>query len=174
MLKFVAAALWICIATVGAVFYSFQATGATKDEGPKPLLGGLDYVSTSLISVPIIQNSTIQGYYLTKLVYTVDPRELAKLSVPAPALITDEVYSYLYANPQVDRDGDKPLDLDRFRNAVRDAINARIGSALIQEVLVEQLSYLSQDDIRDNAIRHRKAAAAAAQDAASGPASTEE
>ena len=174
MLKFVAAALWICIATVGAVFYSFQATGANKDEAPKPLLGGLDYVSTSLISVPIIQNSTIQGYYLTKLVYTVDPRELAKLSVPAPALITDEVYSYLYANPQVDRDGDKPLDLDRFRNAVRDAINARIGSALIQEVLVEQLSYLSQDEIRDNAIRRRKAAAAAAQDAASGPASTEE
>ncbi|CAM5464325.1 hypothetical protein ATER59S_03043 [Aquamicrobium terrae] len=173
MVKFIVAALWICAVTIGAVFYSFQAAGERKDEAPKPLLGGLDYVSTSMISVPLIRDSAIQGYFLTKLVYTVEPAELAKLSVPAPALITDEVYSYLYAHPQIDLDGKTPLDLDAFRNSVRDAINARVGSTFVHEVLVEQMSYLSQDEIRDNAIRRRKAAAAAAQDAASGYAAEE-
>ena len=103
MLKFIAAAIWICVITVGAVFYSFQAAGERgAGQPPKPLLGGLDYVKTDIISVPLVRDSAVQGYFLTNLVYTVDPAQIKKLSVPAPALITDQIYSYLYQNPQID------------------------------------------------------------------------
>lgn len=170
MFRFAAAALWICAVTVGAVFYSFQTSAERDGEPPRPLLGGLDYVSTDMISVPLIKESAIQGYFLTKLVYTADPAELAKLSVPAPALITDEVYSFLYANPQIDFSQQKTIDLDNFRKSVRDAINARVGSNLINEVLIDQLSYLSQEDIRDNAIKRRRGAtSSAAKSAAAEP-----
>ncbi len=170
MIKFVVAALWICAVTVGAVFYSFQAAGERKDDPPKPLLGGLDYISTNMMSVPIIRNSAIQGYFVAKLVYTVEPAELAKLSVPALSLITDEVYTYLYANPQIDLTQRPTIDLDQFRKTVRDAINARVGSNLVHEILIDQMRYLSQDDIRDNAIKRRRNTAAAAQEQApSGP-----
>ena len=66
------------------------------------MLGGLDYVKTDIISVPLIRDSKIDGYFLTKLVYTVEPAEIKKLSIPAEALMTDQVYSYLYSNPQID------------------------------------------------------------------------
>ncbi len=89
MLKFIAAAIWICVITVSAVFYSFQAAGERgADQPPKPLLGGLDYVKTDIISVPLVRDAAVQGYFLTNLVYTVDPAQVKKLSVPAPALIT--------------------------------------------------------------------------------------
>ena len=55
MIKFIAAAIWICAATLGAVFYSFQMSAAkpATEEAAKPLLGGLDYVKTDVISVPV-------------------------------------------------------------------------------------------------------------------------
>jgi hypothetical protein len=158
VIKFIVAALWICAATLGAVFYSFQAAGQRGvGEPPKPMLGGLDYVKTDIISVPLIRNSRIDGYFLTKLVYTVEPDQIKKLSIPAPALITDQVYSYLYSNPQIDFTKKDTIDLDAFRSGVRDAVNTRVGAKLVSEVLIEQIDYLSKDEIRDNAIRRRAA-----------------
>jgi hypothetical protein len=160
MIKFIAAALWICAATLGAVFYSYQVAGArAAGEPPKPFLGGLDYIRTDIISVPLVHDSRIDGYFLTRLVYTVEPGEMKKLSVPAEALITDEVHSYLYKNPQVDFSKKDTIDLDAFRSGVRDAVNTRVGAKLVSEVLIEQIDYLSKDEIRDNAIRRRAAAA---------------
>lgn len=157
MIKFIAAALWICAATVGAVFYSYQAAGARGEgEAPKPLLGGLDYVDTDIISVPLIRDSAIKGYFLTKLVYTVEPAEMAKLSVPASALMTDQVYSYLYSNPQIDFTKASTIDIDAFRKNIRDTINARVGSEIVRDVLVDQVNFLSKDEIRDNAIKRRE------------------
>ena len=41
VIKFIAAAIWICAATLGAVFYSFQAAGERGvGETPKPTPGG--------------------------------------------------------------------------------------------------------------------------------------
>ncbi|AZO51133.1 MAG: hypothetical protein EOS58_02915 [Mesorhizobium sp.] len=159
MIKFIAAAIWICAATLGAVFYSFQAAGkAGVGEPPKPMLGGLDYVKTDIISVPLIRDARIDGYFLTKLVYTVEPEQIKKLSIPADALITDQVYSYLYANPQVDFTKKDTIDLDAFRKSIQDSINARVGVELVHEVLIDQVNFLSKDEIRDNAIRRRKGA----------------
>ncbi|TGP23777.1 MULTISPECIES: hypothetical protein [unclassified Mesorhizobium] len=165
MIKFIAAALWICAATLGAVFYSFQAAGERGvGEPPKPMLGGLDYVKTDIISVPLVRDAKIDGYFLTKLVYTVEPDQMKKLSIPAPAIITDQVYSYLYSNPQIDFTKKETIDLDAFRKAIRDTVNARVGVELVHDVLIDQVNFLSKDEIRDNAIRRRKNAGETAQE----------
>ncbi len=159
MIKFIAAAIWICMATVGAVFYAFQSAGEQKvAEPPKPMLGGLDYVKTDIISVPLIRNAAVEGYFLTNLVYTVDPAQIKKLSIPAQALITDQVYSYLYENPQIDFSKYESLDVDVFRKNIRDAVNARVGEELVHEVLIDQINFMSKEDIRDNAIQRRRPA----------------
>jgi hypothetical protein len=165
VIKFIVAALWICAATVGAVFYSYQAAGARGEgEAPKPMLGGLDYVDTDIISVPLIRDSAVRGYLLTKLVYTVEPAEMAKLSVPASALMTDQVYSYLYSNPQIDFTRTATIDIDAFRKNIRDTINARVGTEIVHDVLIDQLNFLSKDEIRDNAIKRRESAGTTAKD----------
>ncbi len=157
MIKFIAATVWICAATLGAVFYSFQIAGSHGvGEKPKPMLGGLDYVKTDIISVPLVRDAAVQGYFLTNLVYTVDPAQVKKLSVPAPALITDQIYSYLYQNPQIDFTRTTELDVDAFRKNIRDTVNARVGEQLIHEVLIDQINFLSKDEIRNNTIRRRR------------------
>lgn len=163
MIKFIAAAIWICVATIGAVVYSFQSAGAKTDAAPPaPMLGGLDYIKTDIISVPVLREGLVQGYFLARFVYTADPKQLAKLSVPADALLMDEVYTYIFGNPKLDFVNHETLDLDAFRNGVRESINKRIGEELVKEVLVEQMDYLSKDEIRDNAIRRRMNAGATA------------
>ncbi|TGV74869.1 hypothetical protein EN788_70350, partial [Mesorhizobium sp. M2D.F.Ca.ET.145.01.1.1] len=97
-----------------------------------------------------IHDSKIDGYFLAKLVYTVEPEQIKKLSIPAEALITDEVYSYLYAHPQIDFTKKATVDLDAFRAAIRDTINTRVGATLVHEVLIDQVNFLSKDEIRDD------------------------
>lgn len=163
MIKFIAAALWIVVVTLGAVFYSFQAAANRPPvAAASPLLGGLDYVKTDVISVPFIKGDRIQGYFLARLVYTVEPKQVAKLSVPLDALLIDQVYTYLYGNPQIDFAKRDTIDIDAFRNGIRDSVNTRIGDKLLHDVLVEQIDFLTPDDIRDNAARQRRAAAAEA------------
>lgn len=157
MIKLIAAGLWLCAVTVGAVFYSFQT--ATRSDTPQEtpaLLGGLDYVATPIISVPVLTRDGIVGYLLAKLVYTVEPDKLKKLSVPAEALFADQLYTYLFSNPAVDFTQVKTLDIDGLRQGIRNSINTRIGEELIHEVVIEQIDFLSKDEIRDNAMSRRR------------------
>lgn len=161
MIKFVVAALWIAAATLGSVYYSFNAARVLPEEAPEPtLLGGLDYVSMPLLSIPVMKNREVKGYFLAKLVYTVEPEKKAKLVLPAEILLTDVMYSHLYGNTLLDFTVPGKLDLDAFRASVRDGVNARVGDRLIHEVLIEQVDFLSKQDIRDNTARRRKVAAA--------------
>jgi len=157
MIKFIVAALWISAVTAGSVYYSFQnAHGKPPAEPASPYLGGLDYVKTDVISVPVFTDGTVYGYFLARLVYTVQPDEMKSLSIPAGPIISDEVYSYLYANPEIDFSKKDTLDLDAFRNSLRDGVNARLGTDLLHDVMVEQIDFLTKQDIRDNTMRARR------------------
>lgn len=159
MIKFVVAAIWICVVTIGAMVYSFQSSAAKPEPGSEPaFFGGLDYVKTEVFSVPVLQNGVINGYFIGRFVYTVEPEKLAKLSIPAETLIVDEVYTYLFSHPEIDFSKTDIVDIDALRTGIRDSINKRVGDTLIHEVLVEQVDYLSKADIRDNTIRQRNTA----------------
>lgn len=169
MIKLAAAAIWICVVTLGAVIWSFQSAGARQDQSPPPpLLGGLDYVRTEMVSVPVLNEGKIDGYFLTRLVYTIEPAMLARLSVPLEALLIDETYSFVFGNPGLDFVRKDSIDLDAYRTGLRDRINARVGAELIHEVMVEQVDFMSKDEIRDNAIRRRLGAGATAREMAKG------
>ena len=159
MIKFIAAGLWLCAATIGAVFYSFQSSVANPEgEAPAALLGGLDYVKTPVLSVPVLKQNTVAGYFLTRLVYTVEPEKLKKLSIPAEALFSDEIYTYLFSNAAIDFTEASALDLDAFRAGIRESINKRVGEELIHDVMVEQIDFLTKEEIRDNSARRRTTA----------------
>jgi flagellar basal body-associated protein FliL len=156
MIKFVIAALWLVAVTLGTVIFSFSMTGPKADSAPQPaFFGGLDYVKTDIISVPLMKDEEVYGYFLTRLVYTVEPAVMKTLSLPAEALLVDEVYSYLYANPQIDFADYARLDLDKLRTGIRDAVNKRVGKKLVHDVLIEQIDFLTKAEIRDNTIRRR-------------------
>lgn len=169
MIKFIVAALWLCAVAIGATFYSFQNAAAKMGApAPPPLFGGLEHIKTDIVSVPVMKDGQVTGYFLTRLVYAVEPQKLAKLSVPADALIVDQVYSYVYGNPDLDFAERETLDLNEFRTGIRKKINEKVGEDLVHEVLVEQVDFLSKEEIRDNTIRRRLQAGATAREMAKG------
>jgi hypothetical protein len=145
MIKLMVVALWISLATTGALVYSFQSAeehDGTETAAAVTPFKGLDYVRTGIISVPVFDKGKVQGYFLARLVFTADGKRLAQLKLPAEALLADQVYSHLYGHPEIDFTRREALDLDAFREAIRAGVNARLGETLIEEVLVEQVDYL--------------------------------
>src|SRR5690606_17644040 len=126
---------------------------------PPAFFGGLSTLKTNVISVPVFKDGNIGGYFLGRFAYTADPAELSKLTVPPETLLVDQVYTYLFANPQVDWSSKKSVDLEAFKTGIRDAVNEKIGRDLIHDVIIEQVDYLSKAEIRDNALSRRLAPA---------------
>ena len=158
MIKFVFAAIWIGAAALGSVYYSFNHMKDGQDGPNEPsFFGGLDYIKTGVVSVPVFKDGRVHGYFLGRLVYTIEPDKLKALVVPAEALIIDQLYAYLYANPDIDFHDKEALDLNRIKDGLRDSINERVGDKLVHDVLIEQVDFLSKTDIRDNTIRRRSA-----------------
>lgn len=159
MIKFIVAAIWICGVTVGSIFFAFSSTRDKPADEAKPAayFGGLDYVKTDVISVPIVVENAVQGYFIARFVYTAEQKKLAAMSVPAESVLIDEIYTYLYSNPMIDFTQAKKIDIGAFRTNLRDAINKRLGEDIINEVLIEQVDFLSKDEIRNNAMRRRNA-----------------
>ncbi len=150
MIKFVAAAVWIIAVSVASVQFAWQQGMDRPAENAEPsIFGGLDYVKSDVISIPIVRDGEVYGYFLTRLVFTAEQKKLASLAVPVQPMLVDELYSYLYGNPEIDFSRRRPMDLDVFRSEIRDAINARVEDELIHEVLVEQLEFLTKAEIRE-------------------------
>lgn len=160
MIRFIVAAVWLCGVTLGTLFFAFSTTQGPGDaEAAQPAyFGGLDYVKTDVLSAPIVKDAAIDGYFLARFVYTIDPARKAQMSIPIDALLTDEAFTYVYSHALFDFSEPKRIDIDGFRNALRDRINARVGEKLVHEVLVEQVDYLTKQEIRDNTMRRRSVA----------------
>ena len=154
MIKFALAALWIIAVTAGTVLFAYQSIGnGPEGEEQATHFGGLDYVQTEVISVPVLKDNEVYGYFLARLVYTAKADKLRSMVMPPDAIIFDEVYSYLFGNPVIDFSRKETLDLDAFREGIRNAVNRRVGEQLVQEVLVEQMDFLTKSDIRNSMMR---------------------
>ena len=161
MIKFIVAGLWLCAVSIGAVIYSFQVAGAkTTAEPAAALLGGLDYVKTDVLSVPVLQHGGIVGYFLTRLVYTVDPVEMKKLSVPAadadqrPGLHLPLRQSRTSTSRRSTRSTST-----LFATACATASTSASARTLIHDVMIEQIDFLSKRRSATTRLRRQTAPA---------------
>ncbi len=158
MIKFVVAAVWIIGVTIGTIFVSYSMNGEQPvTDGDSPYHGKLEFVKTDMMSVPVVQEGAVKGYFLSKLVYAADVEKLKKLALPIDTLLVDEVYTFLFSNPSIDFSRVEGVDLDAMRNGLKDSINQRVGDDLIYEIMIEQVDYLTKEQIRDNALKRRDA-----------------
>ena len=159
MIKFIVAGLWICAVTIGAVIYSFQVAGARSDgrarrgTARRPRLrqdrrafgaGAQAWRRRRLFPDAAGLYGRPEGdKEAVGAGPDADQRSGLHLSLHQSATST---------SPQTDT-----LDLDTFRNGLRDSINKRIGEDLIHDIMIEQIDFLSKQEIRDNALRRRTA-----------------
>ena len=111
--------------------------------------------ATDMLSIPAFSNGEVGGYFITRLVYTAEPKELRSLTLPPQVLITDELYTQLVGNTVIDFTSMDTFDMDAFRETVRDRLNERLGRKIFHDVLVEQIEFVTKAEIRNEAARRR-------------------
>jgi hypothetical protein len=123
MIKLILSGLWVCLVTLASTYaaVSWHTGKASKAETQK-LFGGLESVKTRMISVPIVADGAIHGYVMAQFVFTVDTNVMKRHF--------------------------KKQDLPGLSRQIADNVNKRLGVALIDDVLVQEMNYIAKENVR--------------------------
>jgi hypothetical protein len=148
MIKLLLAGIWASIVSLGAAYAVMQWQGES-DAGPSADAEmKIEEFRTKAINVPIIGAGTIQGYMVAQFVFTVDANALAKMKVNPEVYVLDEAFKTIYAGEQVNFQNMKKQDLPVLAKKLGDNVNKRLGVNIVQDVLIDQLSYIPKKDMR--------------------------
>lgn len=148
MIKLLGTGLWASLITLGAVFGVLEWQ---KGKGPGQTAEAemlLEEYRTKAINVPIIGNGKLQGYMVAQFVFTVDGIAMRKLAVNPEIYVLDEAFKTIYAGDKISFENMKKQDLPVLAKALADNVNKRLGVAIVQEVLIDQLSYIPKGEMR--------------------------
>ena len=149
MIRLLLAGLWVCILTAGTSY----AVAYWKENGnllpqKEEYLDGLQYHKTRALSVPMVENGSVQGYIVARFVYTVEARTLHQLSIPPDPFVVDEAFRKIYADDRLDFRKLARYDLSILTNGIKQRVNERMRADVIQEVLVEDFNYVSKEEFQ--------------------------
>jgi hypothetical protein len=151
MIKLLVTGVWITVVALASVYFSIQATNTKESVEPEPdMFGGLETIRGEVTSIPVISDGAVQGYFLTRISYTVDPAKADLLTIPLPVLVMDQLYTALVGEQVIDFPSLKKFDLEAFKVHIRESLNKRVGDTVFHDIIVEQIDFLSKSDIRSN------------------------
>ncbi len=149
MFKYLIVGIWVCAVTLGASYMMMSMASEKAGDGKEasPLIG-LDYVKVNPISVPIIRDGGVQGYVIAQFVYTADAEDIKDQSVPIDLYFNDRVFALIYQNDAINFEHIKKTDLTGFMQELVVSVNKRLGTPIVQNVLVEQFNFVPIGQIR--------------------------
>jgi len=154
MLKLLFTGLWVCLVTLGAVYFSVQMSAPSPPVDEEAARReALQLVRGEEISVPVISDGMITGYFLGRFSFMMDREKIRGARLPITELTTDELFTVLVGEKMIDLGKPHAFDLEVLKTRIQDDINMRLGEGTVAEVLVERLDFLSKEDIRTNAAR---------------------
>ena len=158
MLKTIGLGVWAIVVALAAGYMAATwNTGATVDvvrAEAKP--SGIEYKHPAAITVPMISDGKLRGYVVAKVAFTADAAALHDSpSIPQP-FVVDEAFRHIYTDGKVEFDHLAKYNLDKITGDIKDAVNKRLGTDLIKDVLVEELNYVDRDQLEQPADRRRQ------------------
>jgi len=150
MIRIVLIGLWICAVALGSLFLAVRGhVSASGEKGQQAsYFGGMDYVKTDVFSVPIMTGGSVAGYIVAQLVYTIDSKAKARLTVPLDYFIKDEIFRQFYGSYSDTRQVEK-VNFETVRKSVIDGINRHFPEPVVHDLLVEQFNFISANEIRE-------------------------
>lgn len=148
MIKLLLTGVWACAVSLGAVFgvLEWQKSKAAQASGEEEVV--IQELKTRAINVPIIGDGYIQGYVIAQFAFTVDAAAVQKLPVDPQGFLLDEAFKTIYAGEKIDFKNLKKQDLPALAKMLGENVNKRLGAPVVQDVLLEQLSYVPKSDMR--------------------------
>lgn len=157
MVKLILVGVWVAIVALGSVYFSIQMSKApdpAAEEAKRKALQEL--VRGEVTTFPVISDGKVQGYFLARTSYIVDKTKASTVTLPIPVLITDELYTALVGDKIIRLGENRNFDLKAFRERIKTVVNKRLEQDVVIDVLIEQVDYLSKEDIRTS-MKHNQA-----------------
>ena len=148
MIKLLGTGLWASIVTLGALFGVLEWQKNIASAGASAAEVRLEEFRTKAINVPIIGNGALQGYMVAQFVFTVDAVAMRKLAINPEVYVLDEAFKTIYAGDQINFENMKKQDLPVLAKALAENVNKRLGVPIVQDVLIDQLSYIPRSEMR--------------------------
>jgi hypothetical protein len=145
--KLIITGIWVCIVTLASVYFSIQMASKPVETTPVEDKPELETINGEMVSFPILDDGRVRGYFLTRLTYEVDKAKVAASPVPLADVITDVLYTELVGNKAINLTDNRDFNLDEFRKTIIETVNKKMGEGLVVSVLVQQLDYLTKQDI---------------------------
>ncbi|MFN7103028.1 MAG: hypothetical protein ACK4N1_10455 [Pseudorhizobium sp.] len=157
MLKLLLTGLWVCIVTLAAVYFSVQMAAPpppVDEEAAKK--EAFELVRGESLTIPVISDGMVTGYFMGRFSFMMDKEKIKGVDLPMTELMTDGLFTLLVGDKMIDLGNPSDFDLETFRTRIKDNMNRHLGDGMVSEVLVEQLDFMSKDDIRTNVAREGK------------------
>lgn len=85
---------------------------------------------------------------MAKLAFAVDSGLLKQLSIKPELILLDEAIRAIYADEALDFRKLERQKLSQLSHTLAENINSRVSANLVHEVLIEELNYLSKEEVR--------------------------
>ncbi|MDX7950354.1 hypothetical protein P7D22_04075 [Lichenihabitans sp. Uapishka_5] len=133
--------LWLTLVALGSTYgASLMGSNAGKAEAHADT-AALHHEKTRNINVPVIVDGALQGYVGMQFTYVVDSAVLKTVSVPPEPYLMDAAFNDVYMDKTTDFNHLDRMDMPAFTKLLVEQTNARLGAALIKDVLVESFNY---------------------------------
>ncbi|OWO93836.1 hypothetical protein B5E41_16535 [Rhizobium esperanzae] len=150
MVKLVLTGIWVCAITLASVYFSVYVATAPAPAATDSKQNGLELVKGETVTVPVIGDGAITGYFLGRISFMMNKDMLKGVTLPLTEMTTDELFSLLVGNKMVDLAHIKSFDPKAFREEIRKGMNERLGGEYVADVMLEQLDYLSKEEVKEN------------------------
>lgn len=148
MVKLLIAGVWVCLVTLGSVYFTVYLATAPEISDEDARKAQLQLVRGETVTIPLIADGAVKGYFLGRMSFMMDKQKITGVDLPMTELMTDELFTLLVGNKMVDLGNTAAFDLEAFKASIKDDLNRRLGDTMIDEVLVEQLDYLAKENVR--------------------------
>lgn len=153
IVKTVGLGAWAALVALGATYAAATwNSGATVEiVRSHKKLEGLETRRPAAITVPMIAGGKLQGYVVAKIVFTANAQDLHDFPVDPQPFVLDEAFRRIYTDGKVEFDHLSKYNLDDMTTGIKDAVNARLGTDLIVDVLIDELNYVDTNSLKQTA-----------------------
>ena len=152
-------ALFIGVWVIGLLSGSVYFFGSSKSENNAEAgtvaayFGGLEYIEIGSLNITIIRDNEIKGYLILDPVITIKKVDLEKFSVPLEFLLKDMIITTMHEKNNLDVYRLDKFDVSMFQAKLLEDLNKKLGSETVQDILIQQIDFVSKEDIRDLNLR---------------------
>ena len=105
------------------------------------------------MTVAIVRNNEVRGYIILELSFAMDPDASDDMTKPLELVLNDRIIESLHEDRSIDIFKLDEFDIKAFAERLVTSVNAKMGKDLLKQVLIQDINFVSKEDVRDMLMR---------------------